>query len=287
VRRLLGVAAIACAVAALPSRQPPPVAAAAAENRAVVVVDTGQEVRHVCVRFAEDFLTGQELLIRARTDPVFRQYSGLGTAVCALCGVGCPADDSCLTCGGDTYWAYSRAPQGTSEFKLSGGGASSTKVYDGDVEGWRWSKGLLPAYASVDQVCGPAMAAAAGSTTSTAAAAPATTTTAAPPHATTPSEAGRVGGVTAGAGAGTTTSPSTSSTVRSTTGTSLATEDEVGGRSEVGGRDDAAAPPTIPTAADDSGNSPLSMLAFAAALAALIAWAAWLRRVRGRSAPAD
>ncbi|HEX2038832.1 MAG TPA: hypothetical protein VHF47_03755 [Acidimicrobiales bacterium] len=282
-RRLLLPATAACAVVAgaTLSSPPaaPPAAAAAPEHRAVVVVDTGREVRRICVRFAEDFITGQELLIRAGTDPVLRQYSGLGAAVCALCGVGCPPDESCLTCGGDTYWTYSRAPKGTSEFKVSGAGASNTKVYDGDVEGWRWSKGLLPAYASVDQVCGPAPGA--GTTTSTAGPptttatavaagqAPAATTSTTARRATaTTLEAGRAGGAAVGALGTTTTAPP------ETTTTPLIPDPAA-----VDGDDDTAAP-TVPTGDDGSGGSAASLLAFAAVLAGLLAWALRLRRAR-------
>jgi len=271
--KLLLPVAVACATVAGAGASSSPIAPAVAapEHRAVVVVDTGQEVRRVCVRFTEDFLTGQELLIRANTDPVFRQYAGLGAAVCALCGVGCPPDESCLTCGGDTYWTYSRAPKGSSEFRVSGAGASSTKVHDGDVEGWRWSKGLLPAYASVDQVCGPAPG---GTTTTTGAAAspttaaPTTTTTASSRRTTTTTvEASRV----AGAGDGPTTT--TASTSATPAAPSTTTTDRV------------AAPPTVPSGDDAGGGSPWSLVAFAVVLGGLLGWAVWLRRVRGSERP--
>jgi hypothetical protein len=269
VHRLLLPAAAACAVVAGTTIPSPPAqpAAAAEEHRAVVIVDTGQEVRRICVRFAEDFLTGQELLIRARTDPVFRQYSGLGAAVCALCGVGCPADESCLTCGGDDHWAYSRAPKGTTTFRLSGGGASSTKVYDGDVEGWRWSNGLLPAYSSVDQVCGPApdsttTTASSGGVTATSPTPAPTTTTTATRRTTTTREAARVAGSIVET---TTTTPPAGEP--STTTTSTEPTDE-------------AAPPTVPRHDDHGSGSLASMLGFATALAALLRWGVRLRRRR-------
>lgn len=282
-RRLVGAAAIAVIVAALTGPSHPGTrraVAAAAEHRAVVVVDTGQEVKRICVRFAEDFLTGQELLIRARTDPVFRQFSGLGAAVCALCGVGCPADESCLTCGGDNYWTYSRAPKGTTTFTLSGGGASSTKVYDGDVEGWSWSNGLLPAYSSVEQVCGPAPAAAAGTTgtsaavggtTSTSATARTTTTASTRRATTTTREASRVAGAVVDT---TTTTQGAADASITTSSTAPIADDE-----------DHAAPPTVPSNHDRGGGSPASMLAFAAVLAGLLGWAVRLRRARHRTPP--
>lgn len=273
--RLLPVAAVCAVVAGTAISSPPgPTAAAVEEHRAVVIVDTGQEVRRICVRFAEDFLTGQELLIRARTDPVFRQFSGLGAAVCALCGVGCPADESCLTCGGDDYWTYSRAPKGTTTFKLSGGGASSTKVYDGDVEGWRWSNGLLPAYSSVEQVCGPAPAtttSSSGGVTGTSSTTAPTTTTTSTRRTTTTREAARVAGSIVE-----TTTTTQAIGEPSTTTSSIeptATDDEE------------AAPPTVPRNDDSGGGSLASTLAFVAVLAALLGWGVRLRR--RRSVPQD
>lgn len=122
-------------------------------SQAAVIVQTDTEVKKVCVRFIEDSLSGKELLDRAGVDPVYRYYAE-GTAVCALCGKGCPADESCLTCGGSKFWAYNRAPNGTGKFTSSGRGASNTRVHNGDVEGWRWGSGAPPEYSSVETICG-------------------------------------------------------------------------------------------------------------------------------------
>ena len=149
------VAAACLAPLAAASSPPAAGAQAPAPHRAAVIVDTGDQLKRVCVRFPESSISGAEALRRANVQPVFRTFPGKGEAVCALCGTGCRADESCLTCDrSGRFWAYSRAPAGSSSFHLSGSGASNTRVRDGDVEGWRWSKGQAPAYASVEQVCG-------------------------------------------------------------------------------------------------------------------------------------
>ena len=122
-------------------------------NRAAVIVDTGTEVRRRCVRFSAESISGREALDLADVQPVYRSYSGEGVAVCALCQVGCPADNSCLTCGGANHWSYHRADAGKTEFTSSGGGAGRTRVTDGDVEGWKWGTGSAPVWSSVDDVC--------------------------------------------------------------------------------------------------------------------------------------
>lgn len=157
ISRVAAALAVAVVVSPVASPTGSPPASAQAERRAAVVVDLGNgDVRRACVRFTEESISGKDALERAQMQPVFRAYSGQGTAVCALCGKGCPADESCLTCGGNNYWAYHRARAGTSGYSPSAAGVSSTRVRDGDVEGWRWGSGGPPPLMSVDQVCGVA-----------------------------------------------------------------------------------------------------------------------------------
>ena len=160
--RRLAAATVACAAAVAVAAPVTPAAQASAEprNRAAVIVDTGQEVKRVCVRFDEESLSGTEILRRAGVDPVFATYGSMGEAVCSLCGVGCPGDD-CF-CDRSRYWAYSRAEDGRTRFTTSPVGSSSTRVGDGDVEGWRWGTGAPPPFASVEVVCGEVAASGGG-----------------------------------------------------------------------------------------------------------------------------
>ncbi len=158
------VAPVALSLAAAHDQRafgPQPIAAVrpaqTVEHRAVVTVDTGAFVKTACVRFREQSISGIEALRRAGMAPELRTFGGQGAAVCSLCGKGCPADGSCLTCGGSEYWSYFRKPAGSGGFAYARGGAGSSRVSDGDVEGWKWGSGTAaPPAVSVDSVCGPA-----------------------------------------------------------------------------------------------------------------------------------
>jgi hypothetical protein len=132
------------------------VARAAATHRAAVIVEGDGQTHRVVVEFTEDSISGIELLRRAGAEPVVYSYSGIGGAVCRLYGVGRDAGPSCLggTSGDARYWAYFRAPAGTTSFKYAVVGGGSTSVRDGDVEGWRYGTGAAPAYASIDTILG-------------------------------------------------------------------------------------------------------------------------------------
>jgi hypothetical protein len=130
-------------------------AAANGEHHAAVIVSANGTVVRRVVTFTADSVSGLEALRAAGFDPVVYGFSGLGAAICALHVplqgpvVGCPADNSCLTCASPNYWAYFEAGSGTSTFQTSRAGASSTRVHDGDVEGWKWGSGDPPPYTSV------------------------------------------------------------------------------------------------------------------------------------------
>jgi hypothetical protein len=137
-------------------------AAANGEHHAAVIVSANGTVVRRVVTFTADSVSGLEALRAAGFDPVVYGFSGLGAAICALHVplqgpvVGCPADNSCLTCASPNYWAYFEAGSGTSTFQTSRAGASSTRVHDGDVEGWKWGSGDPPPYTSVAALMGPA-----------------------------------------------------------------------------------------------------------------------------------
>jgi hypothetical protein len=151
-----GAAALLLAISAPGSR--PAHAQSATQHRAAIVIDTGAGIRHVCIRFTADYISGKDALDLANQvdpsiQPTYVNYGGMGAFVCSLCGVGNPQGD-CTGKQSGKYWAYDRAPSGTNKFSTSSMGVSSTEVRDGDVEGWYWGAGGAPPYASVDQVCG-------------------------------------------------------------------------------------------------------------------------------------
>lgn len=147
---------VACLLAALVGPSAPQ-AVASGPNRAVVVADSGTGVIVRGIEFESETVTGLEALQLAGLSPVIQGFQGEGGAVCALNGVGCPSDGSCLTCDArGYYWAYHRAPAGSGAYSYSRVGAGATVVHDGDVEGWKWGTGAAPAYHSVDEVFPPA-----------------------------------------------------------------------------------------------------------------------------------
>ena len=271
---------------AVPARAAAATVAVAAEHRAAVIVDTGTSVKSVCVRFREDAISGADALARARVEPVFHGFSGKGAAVCALCGVGCPAGDSCLTCDPEgRFWSYSRAPAGTGALRASGVGASSTTVRDGDVEGWRWGLGGSPPFATVEAVCGeaapasspasgtpppvPAPAVAPAGAPSTVAAAPA-------PEPVRTTGAGPAAGPAPGPGPARTAGPPAP---------------PVPGDAPAGppGPGPGARSPTtaagLAAAPTAGGGGGAGLGVFAAIMSGLVGWAGWTRRSRRRRAP--
>ncbi len=127
------------------------VAHAAGPHRAMVVVDTGATTYQKVISFDGDSITGIQALQLASAEPVVYSFSGQGGAVCRLFGVGRDAGPNCLggADGDNRYWAYFRAPSGTSSFTYSRAGGGSTQVHDGDVEGWKFGTGTAPAWSPV------------------------------------------------------------------------------------------------------------------------------------------
>ena len=146
--RSLGVAVLLMA-GAVYSAAP---AQAAGAHRALVVVDTGTTTYRQVITFTEDSVTGVHALELAGANPVVYTYSGQGGAVCRLFGVGRDSGPGCLGgADGPNYWAYFRAPSGTSSFTYSRAGAGSVQVHDGDVEGWKFGTGQAPAWSAVPE----------------------------------------------------------------------------------------------------------------------------------------
>ena len=131
-----------------------PNADAAGAHRALVIVDTGATTYQRVITFDQSSITGIQALTLAGADPVVYSFAGQGGAVCRLFGVGRDAGPSCLggADGDNRYWAYFRAPAGTSSFTYSRTGGGATQVHDGDVEGWKFSTGDAPGWAPLPPV---------------------------------------------------------------------------------------------------------------------------------------
>lgn len=136
-------------------------AAADGPNRAGIVVAFGDgRTSAVCVEFAEDEITGAEMLKRSGFPLVLAGGPG-GAAVCKISDVGCDNPDDCFCAchGADCrYWAYYTLDGGA--WKYSNIGSSQRKVRTGDVDGWAWGsgkagEGAQPELRTFEEVCPP------------------------------------------------------------------------------------------------------------------------------------
>jgi hypothetical protein len=172
-RQVLALAALLtlAALAGVAQAQP-------AAHRAGLVVQYGDgSVETACVRFAEDEISGLDLLDRSGIAYVAQQ-SSIGAAVCKIGGQGCDYPSEGCFCQRDgprsLYWAYQiGAPGG---WRYSNLGAANVRVHDGDVNGWAWGAGdsdagAAPPPIDLAAICGPAAMPTARATASVAAAA--------------------------------------------------------------------------------------------------------------------
>ena len=150
------------------------------ENHAGLVIVFGDgRVERQCVAFAEETITGYELLQRSGL-PLSVEAGAIGPTVCSIDNEGCsfPAESCFCRCQSSPciYWSYWRL-QGDGAWRYQALGAGNTKVRGGDVEGWRWAAGTTqdaeePPAVSYAEICGePAPQAIAAASPLTAAAA--------------------------------------------------------------------------------------------------------------------
>ncbi len=150
IKKLLLLVLIAVSLTALPGR-------AQAPHRAGLIVQFADgQVETACVTFAEESLSGVDLLLRANLSATFDYSSGLGAKVCQIGDTGCdyPAQDCWCQCQGSpcAYWNYWQVRNG--QWLYSSLGAGSRRLNDGDIDGWAWGDGQQPPpLLSLDQIC--------------------------------------------------------------------------------------------------------------------------------------
>ncbi len=100
-------------------------------------------VEKKCVTLTQPNPSGWDVLVAADVN-VVGSPSGMGMAVCAIGGLGCPANDCwCkFNTGENLYWSYWHLKGGRWEY--SNRGASNYMVMSGEVEGWSWGDGRTP-----------------------------------------------------------------------------------------------------------------------------------------------
>lgn len=109
----------------------------------LVVQDAKGNLTWVVVPFAEETITGIDLVERSGLPVVTVGFGGLGEAVCSIGPDGCVVDECrkrlCQSADPDSpYWQYFRiGADGT--WKAQVLGASATTVHDGDVDLWSWT----------------------------------------------------------------------------------------------------------------------------------------------------
>jgi hypothetical protein len=129
---------------------------AAAHRAALVIEHGGGEIVSRCVTFAEDHLSGLQLIQRSGIEYQVRNFGSLGNAVCQLDREPATVPAGCF--GSGATWQYFQRT-GTSWKQASAGPQTST-VADGGMDGWLYAAGTASPSARVtfSQVCRPAAA---------------------------------------------------------------------------------------------------------------------------------
>ena len=145
----LGAAASAALIAALLSIRP---AHAAIHHAALVIQHASGSVITRCVAFAEDQITGLQLVERSNVEYEAQGFGSVGSAMCQLDREPSTVPPGCF--GSGPYWQYFHRRGAT--WQTSALGASSSALHDGDMDGWRYAVGAnqAPSVVAFASVCG-------------------------------------------------------------------------------------------------------------------------------------
>jgi hypothetical protein len=145
----LSAAATAALLAALLSIRP---AHAAIHHAALVIQHASGSVITRCVAFAEDQITGLQLVERSNVQYEAQGFGSMGSAMCQLDREPSAVPPGCF--GSGPYWQYfHRRGAGWQASPL---GASSSAVHDGEMDGWRYAAGSNQAPGTIPfaSICG-------------------------------------------------------------------------------------------------------------------------------------
>ncbi len=145
----MGAVAAAALIAALLSIRP---AHAAMHHAALVIQHASGSVITRCVAFAEDQITGLQLVERSGVQYEAQGFGPMGSAMCQLDREPATVPPGCF--GSGPYWQYFHR-QGAG-WQTSALGASSSGLHDGDMDGWRYAvgKNQAPGVVAFASVCG-------------------------------------------------------------------------------------------------------------------------------------
>jgi hypothetical protein len=145
----LGAATAAALTAALLSFRP---AHAAIHHAALIIQHASGSVITRCVAFAEDQITGLQLVERSGVQYESQGFGSMGSAMCQLDREPSSAPSGCF--GSGPYWQYFH--RGSGGWQRSAFGASSSALRDGDMDGWRYAAGAnqAPGNVAFASVCG-------------------------------------------------------------------------------------------------------------------------------------
>ena len=145
----LGAAAAAALTAAFVSIRP---AHAAIHHAALVIQHASGSVITRCVAFAEDQITGLQLVERSGVQYEAQNFGSIGTAMCQLDREPSTVPPGCF--GSGAYWQYFHRVGGG--WQSSAFGASSSVLHDGGMDGWHYAVGAnqVPGNVAFASVCG-------------------------------------------------------------------------------------------------------------------------------------
>jgi hypothetical protein len=145
----MGAAAAAALIAALLSIRP---AHAAIHHAALVIQHASGSVITRCVAFAEDQITGLQLVERSKVEYQAEGFGPMGSAMCQIDREPSTVPPGCF--GSGPYWQYFHRQGGS--WQTSALGASSSGLHDGDMDGWRYAvgKNQAPSVVAFASVCG-------------------------------------------------------------------------------------------------------------------------------------
>jgi hypothetical protein len=116
-----------------------------------VIQHSSGQVLSRCVAFAEDQITGLQLIQRAGIEYQAQDFGSMGSAMCQLDREPSPAPADCF--GSSRYWQYSH--RGGGGWQAASTGASTSVLHDGDMDGWRYATGTgqTPGNLTIGSVC--------------------------------------------------------------------------------------------------------------------------------------